>query len=112
MSEITKRINEIRDHYRLSGNAFADKLGKVKSTVANYITGKQTPPTDFMVALLDTFPEVSAEWLFRGKGDMFNQVNPDIEQLEKEIYDLKMTILVKEGIIRELREEILGKILP
>ena len=34
---------------------------------------------------------------------MFNKVNPDVERMKKEIYDLKMSLLVKEGVIKELK---------
>lgn len=39
---------------------------------------------------------------------MFNNVNPDVERMKKEIYDLKMSLLVKEGVIKELKDNILS----
>ena len=110
MNNISKRLNEIKDYYRLSGNQFAIKTKSVKSTVSNYLNGTKFPSLVFLISVLNAFPEVSAEWLMRGIGDMFNETNPDVEQLSKKVYDLKMELLMKEGIIRELRENIIERI--
>lgn len=107
MNGITQRLNEIKNYYNLSGVRFADKVGKVKNTFANYLNGSRPIPTDVIVDILNTFPDLSADWLLRGKGDMFNKVNPDVERMKKEIYDLKMSLLVKEGVIKELKYNIL-----
>lgn len=108
MDGITQRLNEIKNNYNLSGARFADKVGKVKNTFANYLNGSRPIPTDVIVDILNTFPDLSADWLLRGKGDMFNKVNPDVERMKKEIYDLKMSLLVKEGVIKELKDNILS----
>lgn len=108
MDGITQRLNEIKNYYNLSGAKFADKVGKVKNTFANYLNGSRPIPTDVIVDILNTFPGLSADWLLRGKGDMFNKVNPDVERMKKEIYDLKMSLLVKEGVIKELKDNILS----
>ena len=108
MDGITKRLNEIKNNYNLSGARFADKVGKVKNTFANYLNGSRPIPTDVIVDILNTFLDLSADWLLRGKGDMFNKVNPDVERMKKEIYDLKMSLLVKEGVIKELKDNILS----
>ncbi len=108
MDGITQRLNEIKNYYNLSGARFADKVGKVKNTFANYLNGSRPIPTDVIVDILNTFPDLSADWLLRGKGDMFNKVNPDVERMKKEIYDLKMSLLVKEGVIKELKDNILS----
>lgn len=108
MDGITQRLNEIKNNYNLSGARFADKVGKVKNTFANYLNGSRPIPTDVIVDILNTFLDLSADWLLRGKGDMFNKVNPDVERMKKEIYDLKMSLLVKEGVIKELKDNILS----
>lgn len=108
MDGITQRLNEIKNYYNLSGAKFADKVGKEKNTFANYLNGSRPIPTDVKVDILNTFPDLSADWLLRGKGDMFNKVNPDVERMKKEIYDLKMSLFVKEGVIKELKDNILS----
>ena len=108
MDGITQILNDIKNNYNLSGARFADKVGKVKNTFANYLNGSRPIPTDVIVDILNTFPDLSADWLLRGKGDMFNKVNPDVERMKKEIYDLTMPLLVKEGVITELKDNILS----
>lgn len=41
MDGITQRLNEIKNYYNLSGAKFADKVGKVKNTFANYLNGAE-----------------------------------------------------------------------
>ena len=40
------------------------------TTFNNYMLGKRKPSLELAVAILRTFPDVSAEWLMRGEGTM------------------------------------------
>lgn len=108
--EFSCRLKEIQRYYNLSGRGFSEKLGQHSATVNNYINGLRTPPLEFFVAVIETYPEISSDWLLLGKGDMFNKTNPDVEKLKEELHDLKMTVLVKEGIIKELHDNILEEL--
>ena len=68
--EINQRIKEIIAHYQLEQQDFADKIGVSNSTIS--VTDNQLKPAGAKVVfnILREFPEVSCEWLIRGKGDM------------------------------------------
>lgn len=106
MTTIIERLEAVRRHYDLSGRKLADRLGQRPSTVINYLNGTQAPKLEFIENILNLFPEVSAEWLIRGQGAMLIIDQPDVAELKKR-YETEL--LVKEGIIKELRSIILEK---
>lgn len=109
MEGITKRLNQIRDHYRLSNRALAASLDEKPATTNNYMTGKREPTFGFIEKLLKTYGDISSEWLMRGEGGMFKEDKPTDESLMREVADMKMSLLVKEGIIKELKEVLVAR---
>ena len=73
-----QKIKEIIDFYRLSGQKFAVKIGISPNTLNNYLQGKNKISLALIEAILTAFPEVSAEWLMRGKGQMIQGDQPTI----------------------------------
>ncbi len=106
MTTIIERLEAIRQHYNISARGLADKFALRPATVINYCNGTQPPKLDFIEKILGLFPEISAEWLIRGKEPMFVTDHPDVSELKKK-YETEL--LVKEGIIKELRSIILEK---
>lgn len=109
MKEIVTRINEIRKHYNLSGRAFAKEIDMKYTTINNYLNGTQDPTLDFILHIKSKFLDISYDWLLNGEGEMFKADEPTSEKLIREIADLKMKLLVKEGVTKELRNIILEK---
>lgn len=106
MTTIIERLEAIRRHYNISVRGLADRLDQRPSTVVNYCNGTQAPKLEFIENVLNLYPEVSAEWLIRGKEPMFVTDHPDVSELKKK-YETEL--LVKEGIIKELRSILLEK---
>ena len=105
-STMQERLNEVKYYYKLSGRRLASVLGLSPATITNYLGGVKAPSYDFIMALLTTYPDISAEWLLRGEGPMLRTDQIDIEPLRKK-YETE--ILVKDGIIKELRSIVLEK---
>ena len=103
------RINEVRDHYRLSNRGFAEAVGAKPAATNNYLNGTKEPSLEFVDRILSTYVDVSAEWLLRGVGSMFKEDKPTDEAILKELADMKVKLLVQEGITKELRDMLLEK---
>lgn len=73
------------------------------------MTGKREPTFGFIEKLLKTYGDISSEWLMRGEGGMFKEDKPTDEKLMRELADLKIKMMVQQGITKELREMILEK---
>ena len=109
MEGLRDRINEVRDHYRLSNRGFAEAVGAKPAATNNYLNGTKEPSLEFIDRILSTYVDVSAEWLLRGIGSMFKEDKPTDEALLKELAEMKVKLLVQEGITKELRDMLLEK---
>ena len=67
-SDIASRIKTIIDHYGLSVSAFADVIGVQRSSISHLLNGRNKPSLDFVMKLVDAYPEVDLYWLLQGKG--------------------------------------------
>lgn len=73
-----ERLQKILDEYDLNSSRLADKLGVQRSGISHIMAGRNKPSFDFLTGLLRLFPEIDANWLLTGKGDMFkNQADTD-----------------------------------
>lgn len=109
MEGLRDRINEVRDHYRLSNRGFAEAVGAKPAATNNYLNGTKEPSLEFVDRILSTYVDVSAEWLLRGIGAMFKEDKPTDEAMLKELAEMKVKLLVQEGITKELRDMLLEK---
>jgi len=67
--DFTKRIEKIMRFYELSATAFADQIQVGRSSISHIISGRNKPSLDFVMKVVQTFPEVELYWLLNGKGD-------------------------------------------
>ncbi len=104
MEGLRDRINEIKDYYRLSNRGFAEAVGGKPAATNNYLNGTKEHSLEFVDRILPTYVDISAEWLLRGEGSMFKEDKPTDEALLKEL-----KLLVKEGVVKELRDMLLEK---
>lgn len=108
MTSIYQRLDAIKQHYNMSVTAIAQKLDTRKATVINYFNGSQPPKLEFIDKIFEAYPDVSAEWLMRGNGPMLlSDLDNDKTSIIRDEYEKEM--LVKDGIIKELRTIILEK---
>lgn len=66
--EFTNRLNQIMEHYDLSAAAFADKIEVGRSSISHLLSGRNKPSLDFVLKVIQNFPEVELYWLLNGKG--------------------------------------------
>lgn len=66
--EFTIRLQKILSFYSLSAAAFAEKMGIGRSSISHIISGRNKPSLEFVLHILDTFEDVSFDWLIYGKG--------------------------------------------
>ena len=66
--EFAKRLEKILDYYGLSATAFSEQIDFNRSTISHLLSGRNKPSLDFVMKVLDEFPEVELFWLLNGKG--------------------------------------------
>lgn len=66
--EFTKRLHRVMEYYDLSAAAFADKIEVGRSSISHLLSGRNKPSLDFVLKIVQAFPEVELYWLLNGKG--------------------------------------------
>jgi len=68
--KVYERIQTLLRKKRISANELAKTIGISSTNVYGYLNGSSKAPMSFVVSVLESFPDVSAEWLLRGEGEM------------------------------------------
>ncbi|CAH0335766.1 hypothetical protein FVB9288_01422 [Flavobacterium sp. CECT 9288] len=68
IEDFIKRLEIILDYYGLNASSFADKIGVQRSSLSHLLSGRNKPSLDFILKILDVFPEVDLYWILNGKG--------------------------------------------
>lgn len=67
--DFIKRLEVILDYYSLNASSFADKIGVQRSSLSHLLSGRNKPSLDFILKILEVFPEVDLYWILNGKGN-------------------------------------------
>lgn len=79
------RIQRILQEKQLTSARLADIIEVQRSSISHILSGRNKPSMDFMEKILNSFPDISGDWLITGKGSMYkngggeppvNQQNP------------------------------------
>ena len=71
MPDRNNRIRQIRRHFDLTQQEFADRIGVKRNTIASYETGRNLP-IDSVISLICREFGVSEIWLRTGEGEMMD----------------------------------------
>ncbi len=83
---MNKRIKKIRQNAGMTQREFADRIGVSRNTIAAYETDARVPIDAIIVSICREF-NVNEDWLRTDLGNMYAEVNPDI-QLSKALGSL------------------------
>lgn len=78
---VYRRVNEILANKQVSVNALSKLVGMAQTTLNTQLRGERALSVFVVVKLLEVFPDISAEWLLRGEGEMYR----DNSEQKKEI---------------------------
>ena len=85
IEDFIKRLEIILDYYSLNASSFADKIGVQRSSLSHLLSGRNKPSLDFIIKVIDVFPEVDLYWILNGKGNFPKSENgvPTVLEIEK-----------------------------
>lgn len=86
IEEFIKRLETILDYYSLTASSFADKISVQRSSMSHLLSGRNKPSLDFILKLVEEFPEVTFEWILNGNGSFPKEdfVAPTLSKIESE----------------------------
>lgn len=98
--DFIKRLEIILDYYGLNASSFADKIGVQRSSLSHLLSGRNKPSLDFILKILDVFPDIDLYWILNGKGT-FPKNTEHIDKTENVLQEV-----LKQNIPTPLKNEI------
>jgi len=84
------RIIQFLKENNLTSTKFADTIGVQRSSISHILSGRNKPSYDFIEKMLLSYPDINAQWLITGKGNMFiNQ--PSLFKNDEKITENSLT---------------------
>lgn len=89
IDDFIKRLEIILEYYNLSASAFADKIKVQRSSLSHLLSGRNKPSLDFIIKVIEVFPEVDLYWILNGRGkfpklDIKQESTPTLLNLENQ----------------------------
>lgn len=120
-NSIIQRIAEIITSKGFSENSFAKQIGSNQRTINQQLRGDRKLSLDTVCNVINSFGDISAEWLLRGEGNMnkSEEKSSDIHIMyetslkqillrDKRIRDLEIELELANTRCEELKKEVLA----
>ncbi|OIP49318.1 MAG: hypothetical protein AUK33_10770 [Flavobacteriaceae bacterium CG2_30_34_30] len=83
--DFAKRLQKVIEYYSLTASSFADAIDFNRSSISHLLSGRNKPSLEFVLKVLQKFPEVKLYWLMNGTGkfpDSILEVQEDANKLK------------------------------
>ncbi len=67
-TQFAERLEKILDYYGVSATAFSETIDMNRSTISHLLSGRNKPSLDFILKVIQHYPEVDLYWFLNGKG--------------------------------------------
>ncbi|WP_271405050.1 helix-turn-helix transcriptional regulator [Tenacibaculum soleae] len=78
--DLLTRLKAIITHYDLTSSTFADTIEVPRSSISHLLSGRNKPSLDFVMKVIDKFPEVDLYWLLYNEGSFPKKEKRDIQE--------------------------------
>lgn len=80
---LIKRLQEFLEYEGINIFAFEKRIGLANNTIRKkFASGRNNMGTETLTAILEAYPELSADWLLLGEGRMLRKDNEPVKQTE------------------------------
>ena len=66
----------------MNASSFADKIGVQRSSISHLLSGRNKPSLDFVMKILDIFPDINLYWILNGKGNLLKDEGDFLETFQ------------------------------
>lgn len=73
--DFIKRLEILFDHYGVNASLFADRIGVQRSSISHLLSGRNKPSLDFVLKIMEEFPDLNLYWILSGKGNLLQAEN-------------------------------------
>ena len=82
-SDFAKRLQKVLDYYGVSATAFSEEIDFNRSTISHLLSGRNKPSLEFVMKVLQKYPEIELYWLLNGKGSFPSKKNEGLTSTAK-----------------------------
>lgn len=68
LENFIKRLEILFEYYGVNASTFADKIGVQRSSLSHLLSGRNKPSLDFILKILEVYPEIDLYWILNGRG--------------------------------------------
>jgi plasmid maintenance system antidote protein VapI len=104
--DFVKRLEIIMDYYGLNASLFADKISVQRSSISHLLSGRNKPSLDFILKIMDVFPDVDLYWILMGKGSFPNVESKNENTIVAEKIEVAPTPILDSSIEHNLFSKI------
>ena len=107
--DILSRLQAVVSYSKLSDRAFALKCGIKQPTLDKQLKGVRSVSLETITAVAKCYPEISADWLLLGEGEMLRNASKSEERINMmldTITLLQSTINSKDEAIKALMKRV------
>lgn len=99
------RIRKIIEYKKLTATKFASEIGVAQTTLSGHLNDQRKVSIDVVCRIINSFEDISAEWLLTGKGKMIKSDSGSDGLYKNEVAELRERIKYLEGQNDLLREQ-------
>lgn len=104
---MVERLKQIISHFGISDRQFALSCCIAQNTLSRQLNGARELSLTTVYTVLSCYPEISAEWLLRGKGEMLlTSEQPTASNESDRLIKLIDTIAFQQDTINNLQRKI------
>jgi len=101
---MVERILELMKEKNLTPSQFADEIGIQRSGMSHLISGRNKPSLEFIMKVLQRFPDVKPEYLLFGTSETGNSVKED-NGIPREVFPIVSGTLFDQPDVMESKSE-------
>ena len=75
------RLQKMLDYYNISAAELSNQIKFNRSTISHLLSGRNKPSLDFVMRILQKYPEVELYWLLNGKGS-FPSITKNLDAID------------------------------
>ncbi|MBN2275123.1 MAG: helix-turn-helix transcriptional regulator [Bacteroidales bacterium] len=79
-----EQILKLLSFLNISATQFAEEIGVQRSSISHILSERNKPSYDFIIKILDKYPEINPAWLLTGNGEMLIDKNEPSDTVEPE----------------------------
>jgi len=103
--DFIKRLEILMEHFGMNASSFADKIGVQRSSISHLLSGRNKPSLDFVLKILDIFPDVNLYWILNGKGNLLQEEVDFLERFQTKNEDDHAPILAQDSTSKKSEEK-------